>query len=159
MGGVMTFKAQREQGVALVTALILLLVMTILGVSTVSTASMEVRMAANDQFLENAFQSAETGLDGDLARLNSGAVVSPAATGNQAAGDPPNCNAPVNGAVPGLGGTFTTTLCYVGTGGLPEGYDIGKYNHYMFQNDSQGVVAMGQASSLQSLGMSIVGPK
>lgn len=159
MGGAMTFNTHREQGIALVTALILLLVMTILGISTVSTASMEVRMAANDQFLENAFQAAETGLDGDLARLNNGAVVSPAATGNPAAGDPLVCNAPVEGAVPEIGGIFTTTLCYVGTGGLPEGYDIGKYNHYMFQNDSQGVVEMGQASSLQSLGMSIVGPK
>jgi Tfp pilus assembly protein PilX len=159
MGGAMTLNTHREQGVALVTALILLLVMTILGVSTVSTASMEVRMAANDQFLENAFQAAETGLDGDMARLNTGAVDAPAAIGNQAAGDPPNCSAPVNGVVPELGGTFTTTLCFMGTGGMPEGYDIGKYNHYMFQNDSQGVVAMGQANSLQSLGMSIVGPK
>ena len=61
------YKPNREQGVALLVSLILLLILTVLGVSTMSTASMEMRMAANDQFLENAFQLAETGLDTDLA--------------------------------------------------------------------------------------------
>ena len=53
----------KQRGATLVIALVLLLILTILGVSTMSTATMEMRMAANSQYLENAFQLAETGID------------------------------------------------------------------------------------------------
>ncbi len=147
----MTSKTHREQGAALVIALILLLVMTILGVSTMSTATMEVRMAANDQFFENAFQLADTGLDSDLASLNAGIIATPAAT------NPGNCSAPtapVTLANPGE--TFSNTICYVGEG-IAFNNSAGLVNNYYFQNNSQ-AIARGQASSLQSLGMSVIGP-
>ena len=140
-----------EQGAALVTSLILLLVLTVLGVSTMSTVTMEMRMSANYQFLENAFQLAETGLDTDLALLNVGNIAAPAAT---VAG---NCSAPT-AAVAGadLGGTFSNTLCYVGEG-MAFNNSFGLVNNYYFQDNSQ-AIAQGQASSLQSLGMSVTGP-
>ncbi len=145
------YKPHREQGAALVVSLILLLVLTVLGVSTMSTATMEMRMAANDQFLENAFQLAETGLDIDLAQLNIGGTVAPAAT---IAG---NCLAPTAPvAVAVLGGTFSNTLCYIGEG-MAFNNSAGLVNNYYFQDNSQ-AIAQGQASSLQSLGMSIIGP-
>jgi Tfp pilus assembly protein PilX len=140
-----------EQGAALVTSLILLLVLTVLGVSTMSTVTMEMRMSANYQFLENAFQLAETGLDTDLALLNVGNIAAPAAT---VAG---NCSAPTAAvAVADLGGTFSNTLCYVGEG-MAFNNSFGLVNNYYFQDNSQ-AIAQGQASSLQSLGMSVTGP-
>ncbi len=54
---------QRQQGAALFTALILLVLMTLLGVSTMTTSSLEERMAANSQENIRAFQAASTGLE------------------------------------------------------------------------------------------------
>jgi len=150
-------KSNHERGAALVTSLILLLVLTVLGVSTMSTATMEMRMAANNQFLENAFQLAETGLDGDLARLNSGAMASPTPQGLNPVTGVGNCSAPTAGAIPELSGTFTNTICYTGVTGLVSGTSINLMVNFMFQDDSQ-AVAQGQASSLQSLGIKILGP-
>ncbi len=148
-----SLRAQRESGAALVVALIMLLIMTVLGVSTMGTASMEIRMAANDQFLENAFQLAETGLDTDLAELNSGALAPPAASVINSCSPP---QAPV--AVPNLGGTYQTTLCFIGdVQGLSSGSSLGKIRAYHFQNDSQGL-SQSQANSLHHSGMRILGP-
>ncbi len=53
----------KQQGAALVVGLILLVVITILAISGMSTATTELAMARNDQNYENAFQAAETGLE------------------------------------------------------------------------------------------------
>lgn len=53
----------RQRGAALVVALILLLVMTLLGVSGMNTATLELTMAGNAQNQQDAFQAAETGID------------------------------------------------------------------------------------------------
>lgn len=54
-------KAQR--GAALVIGLILLMVLTLLAVSSMNTSSLELQMAGNTQFSQNAFQAAETGIE------------------------------------------------------------------------------------------------
>ncbi len=59
---------QKQQGAALVVGLILLVVITILAVSGMNTATTELAMARNDQNYENAFQAAETGLENALAQ-------------------------------------------------------------------------------------------
>ena len=53
----------RERGATLVVSLILLLVLTVLGVSGMNTATLELTMASNAQYHEGAFQAAETGID------------------------------------------------------------------------------------------------
>ena len=60
---------QRNQdGAALVVGLILLVVVTVLAVSGMNTATTELAMARNDQNYENAFQAAETGIENALAQ-------------------------------------------------------------------------------------------
>lgn len=54
---------RRQRGAALVVGLLLLLVLTLLAVSGMNTASTELIMAGNEQFQENAFQAAETGIE------------------------------------------------------------------------------------------------
>lgn len=54
---------QKQQGAALVVGLILLVVITVLAISGMNTATTELAMARNDQNYENAFQAAETGLE------------------------------------------------------------------------------------------------
>ncbi|MEO1201356.1 MAG: pilus assembly PilX N-terminal domain-containing protein [Pseudomonadota bacterium] len=52
----------RQGGAALVVGLMLLVVITVLAISGMNTATTELAMARNDQNYENAFQAAETGL-------------------------------------------------------------------------------------------------
>ena len=58
----------KQQGAALVVGLMLLVVITVLAVSGMNTATTELAMARNDQNFENAFQAAETGLEQALAQ-------------------------------------------------------------------------------------------
>jgi type IV pilus assembly protein PilX len=58
----------RQNGAALVVGLILLVVVTVLAVSGMNTATTELAMARNNQNYENAFQAAETGLEQALAQ-------------------------------------------------------------------------------------------
>ncbi len=59
---------QRQQGAALIVGLLLLVVITILAVSGMNTATTELAIARNDQTNENAFQAAETGLENALSQ-------------------------------------------------------------------------------------------
>ncbi len=61
-------KSQRQDGAALVVGLVLLVVITVLAISGMNTATTELAMARNDQNYENAFQAAETGLENALAQ-------------------------------------------------------------------------------------------
>lgn len=60
--------ASRQTGAALVVGLILLVVVTVLAISGMNTATTELAIARNDQNFENAFQAAETGLERALSR-------------------------------------------------------------------------------------------
>ena len=66
----MTLQAnsRKQSGAALIVGLLLLVVITVLAVSGMSTATTELAMARNDQNYENAFQAAETGLEAALAQ-------------------------------------------------------------------------------------------
>ena len=52
-----------QTGATLIVGLVLLLVLTVVGVSGMNTATMEIAMAANTQFQQDAFQLAEDGLE------------------------------------------------------------------------------------------------
>jgi hypothetical protein len=58
----------RQQGAALVVGLILLVVVTVLAISGMNTATTELAIARNDQNYENAFQAAETGIETALSQ-------------------------------------------------------------------------------------------
>lgn len=58
---------KHQQGAALVVGLMLLVVITVLAVSGMNTATTELALARNDQAYETAFQTAETGLARALA--------------------------------------------------------------------------------------------
>lgn len=58
--------AKRQSGAALIMSLVILLVLTILAITAMRTASLEERMAGNIQEATNAFQAAESGLNKGL---------------------------------------------------------------------------------------------
>ena len=59
--------AATQRGATLIVGLVLLLVLTVVGVSGMNTATMEINMAASTQFQADAFQMTEDGLDTVLA--------------------------------------------------------------------------------------------
>lgn len=52
-----------QRGTALIMSLVILLILTILGVTAMGTATLEERMAGNTQETNKAFQAAESGLN------------------------------------------------------------------------------------------------
>jgi type IV pilus assembly protein PilX len=58
---------RQQRGAALVIGLILLLVLTLLAVSGMNSASLEFIMAGNEQYRANAFEAAETGIEQSIA--------------------------------------------------------------------------------------------
>jgi type IV pilus assembly protein PilX len=52
-----------QRGAALVVGMLLLLVLTLLAISGMNTASLELAMAGNMQYQQNAFQAAEAGIE------------------------------------------------------------------------------------------------
>jgi type IV pilus assembly protein PilX len=78
---------KHQRGAALIVGLLLLVVITILAMSGINTATTELAMARNDQTYEYAFQSAEKGLEsalgqGEFSTANP-IVVTPATTTNE----------------------------------------------------------------------------
>jgi type IV pilus assembly protein PilX len=57
----------RQDGAALVVGLLLLLVLTILAISGMTTATLELQMSGNEQYQERAFQRAEAGTEQAMA--------------------------------------------------------------------------------------------
>lgn len=55
--------AIRQRGAALVVGLILMLALTVLGISGMNSATLELTMAGNTESADDAFQAAETGID------------------------------------------------------------------------------------------------
>lgn len=56
-------KSVRERGAALVIGLVLLAILTLLAITGMNTASTELIMAGSEQYRQNAFQAAETGIE------------------------------------------------------------------------------------------------
>jgi type IV pilus assembly protein PilX len=59
--------AHRQAGAALVVGLLLLLVLTVLAISGMNTTSLNLIMAGNTQYSQNAFQAAESGIERAIA--------------------------------------------------------------------------------------------
>lgn len=129
---------RRQRGVTLVIGLIMLLVLTILAVSSMGTARLQLLMAGNTQARESAFQVAQAGLDARLAAYRSNRAPLDAAPDCPAPGEPPVPPEPTV-AVPELGGEYTTRLCYRGLGpDLVIGSSVGKIEqgHYELAADA-----------------------
>lgn len=57
-----SLKLNKQRGFVLIACLVILLVLTVLGINTMSTANLEERMASNSQSMLAMFQHAETAL-------------------------------------------------------------------------------------------------
>lgn len=115
----------RQRGAALAIGLILLLVLTLLAVSGMNTASTELIMAGNEQYRQRAFQAASTGVERALSTLPSAPQVRnpPAPTPVQVSGEATD--------------TYATTSAYMGEDLNLSGFSAGKFVgfHYLITSD------------------------
>jgi len=138
----------RQRGAALIVGLIMLLVLTVLGVSTMRAASLELVMAGNVQYRENAFQLASSGLDTVLQQTRNNAVPLNAAVGwQQDLGTT---------RVEALSGEFDTSISYLGESSPYSGYSTSQFLFQHFQVDAEGRTDQRGARSLQSQGIYLV---
>ena len=145
-------KLAPQQGAALVIALILLLVLTLLAVSGMNSASLEFVMAGNEQYHTNAFQAAEAGIEQSIAQ-------------EQGAAQPwnPDPLLPANnynGATTATDSwTASVALQNNGVGNpAPPGYSLGTFTQYYFEVQSAGVSTRG-ANAAHVQGISKLAPK
>ena len=139
----------KQRGAALFTALILLVLLTMLGLSTMFTATLEERMAAASQELNRAFQTASTGL---MRAFNDEAAFD---TGLTKENDGSATDKYVNDNID-IGSTFykaTTDYnsLFRGSSAPPRGSGWDStYAYYHFDLSASGYTTSGAASALHS---------
>ncbi len=117
----------RQRGAVLIVSLVLLVILTLLGVSMMNTTKLEERMASNTQEASQAFQGAETGLSQGYNNDNSWNIN---ATTSQTAT-----------AIPGSSRSETSeyVVSYITSTGPPPGYDVTQFQtaHFDFRSEGQ----------------------
>jgi type IV pilus assembly protein PilX len=114
---------QSQRGAALVVGLLLLVVLTLLAISGMNTATLDLQMAGNEQSYQNAFQAAETGIEQAIAsgnyNTNAATVIPvtnvPGSTDTFQARTEFNCTtgkSPVRGYSMGISGPGATYTAY-----------------------------------------------
>jgi len=87
----------RQEGIVLVVGLVFLLVLTIIGVTSLRTTTLEQRMAGNMQQRTVAFQDAETRIAMMIRDINSGSLV--LSPNDACSGDPHDTPGAINSAI------------------------------------------------------------
>lgn len=139
-------RIKRQKGAALVVGLVLMMVLTLLAVSTMRTATLELLMAGNSQYKEKAFQLAETGLRDAVNQLNQGTLSLGTTDGWQDVGA-------LIGSVDDSGDDYTVDLRFVRAGDPPPSYsEGGEITALYFEVTSTGRTVARNAKSVQTMG-------
>ncbi len=133
----------RQRGAALVVGLLLMVILTLLAISGMNTASVELVMAGNEQYRQKAFQASSTGIEEALTLL---ATVPQTSTPTTVTADVPNADA---------GDKYTTDSLYMGDDLNVPGFSAGKFVAFHYQITSTGTSAR-NASSRQQQGAFVI---
>ena len=140
-----SFRGRRqERGAALVIGLILLLLLTLLAVSGMNSASLEFIMAGNEQYRANAFQAAEAGIEQSVSLGN----FNPAGGDQNLNGAPNATDAWAARIRPQLGGTPQPAMW---------GNSWNSFSTYHFEIRSTGT-AVRTARAINTQGIAVISP-
>lgn len=137
--------SHRQAGAALVVGLLLLLVLTMLAISGVNSTSLNLVMAGNTQFAQNAFQSAETGIERSMAKntFNPDPNLAPETQTNDEDEQDETCFRAVS----------KVQVCGIAQPALP-GSSLDSYSTFHFQIESTGCAKRGaSAKNIQALAL------
>jgi hypothetical protein len=126
-----------------VVGLVLLLILTLLAISGMNTATTELVMAGNEMYQENAFQAAETGIERTMATATFNPDLLPPA-------DPPVVTL-------NSGDTYVAVVQPRGSSPPPPGYTIGEFSAEHFDIQSTGA-SQRNATSTHTQGLFLVVP-
>lgn len=149
------YKQGGQHGAALVVGLILLMVLTVLAISAMRTATLDLAMAGNTQYRENAFQLAESGIQASLDRFRVDATELDAAPPCPIAPPPwDEAQLPWRAAVaiPGLNGRYQTRLCRAGETVDALGSSIGKFRQQHYRLEARGRTDQRNAEAVHAQG-------
>jgi len=132
----------RERGAALIIGLVIMTVLTILAISTMRTATLELAMAGNAQFHEQAVQLAEIGLQDAVSRIDDRTLPLNASDGWFV-----NFSEVVPAASAGDLGRYDVTISFKETGDSPGGQSQTKIIAHYFEIESTGRSAGRNAQS------------
>ncbi|MEM9386121.1 MAG: PilX N-terminal domain-containing pilus assembly protein [Pseudomonadota bacterium] len=124
--------AAPQRGAALVVGLVLLLVMTLLGVTGISSNTLDLVMAGNTQHSQDAFEAAESAIQAEVLRGPLEDIAVPRTTEDYQFA---------------AGVTADTTTTYNSTQLPPPGYSLTEYRSDHYQIDSLGESARGARSN------------
>lgn len=142
----------RQSGTALVVGLILLMVLTLLAISGMNTATLELQMAGNFQYSQSAFQAAEVGIERAMQATGlstSGTAVTTTRT------QVPGASAEYYESVTRF--TWPNGITPVPTGGYSMGSGGTGFSAYHFDVASTGTSAR-NARSVNTQSFYVVGP-
>ena len=139
---------RRQNGAALIVGLILLMVLTILAISAMRTATLDLTMAGNTQFRENAFQLAESGIQATVRNIETNVVDLTLAPPCTAAVLP--WSGPV--AVPALSGRYETRVCFEGETVDAPGSSAGQFRQLHYRIESRGRTDQRNAEAIHTQG-------
>jgi type IV pilus assembly protein PilX len=138
---------RKQRGAALVVGLLLLLVITLLAVAGMNSSASEFIMAGNEQYRQNAFQAAETGVEQTIVN----------GTFIPGASPPPQNNVPAAGSATD---TYSTALTS-DLGGAPQpalwGYSANTFVTYDFTLTSTGA-SVRNARTTHVQGIAVLAP-
>lgn len=143
-----TQRIEKQQGIVLVVALLILVVMTVLSVSMLSSSTLEERMASNLQSQNTTFQAAESCIRTVLlpANENLRQIAALALDSNpNAATNPINC-AFNNNTIPAQ-----VNFSAPPPGGMISGFTLGKIKTYPLALNSTSTLVSGTNSSVQEV--------
>jgi len=140
-----------QSGAALIISMVLLMVLTLLAISTMRTASLEIAMAGNDQYTENAFQLAESGVERHIA---------------DAVANPNKCDIPNDAGADGcdlddeeitdMKGSFTTRGSYLGeTNCKQKLVSFGSFQSFNYEVQAVGTTDNDGATAQHTLGWNL----
>ena len=144
-----------ERGVALVVSLVLLVVLTLLAVVGMSGSTLEIAMAGNAQYQENAFEAAEAAVEVELRRDD----ISPLAAPGELPALPENTGRDFTDTRGILQATGTGETWYRRTSPA-TGWELGggtKFQAYHFDSIGVGTAPRGAADQ-HVQGYYVVGP-
>ncbi len=138
----------RQNGAALIVGLVLLMVLTVLAVSTMRTASLELMMAGNTQFRENAFQTAQSGIEAILEDIRQQDAGNLQATDGWTQDIGPRLiqMGPIQSS-------YTGRISYLGETPAWGGYSPNDYSFLHYRIDVTGNTVQRGARSMQSQGI------
>ena len=132
-----------QRGAALIVGMVLLVILTLLAISGMNTATTELFMAGNEKYQENAFQAAETGIEVTIATATFNPAVLPPV-------DPPQIDL-------GEGDSYEAIVLPRGSSPPPPGYTIGTFGAEHFDVQSTGN-SLRNATSTHTQGLFLIVP-